>query len=94
VPILAVTRDFMASRICHLYRGVYPFFYDKPRPTVRDSWQDDVDARIRWVVQQAVSLELIQPGDFVVAIQGWTSGHNHSNTLRVILLPHEYSAIS
>jgi pyruvate kinase len=85
VPILTITRNERTSRTCHLYRGVYPFLYEKPRAGNSDLWQEDVDARIRWGMMQARDLGLISSGDFVVAIQGWTAGAAHSNTLRVFI---------
>lgn len=83
-PILMVTRNEVASRYTHLYRGVYPFVYPKPRPTDAEGWQIDVEDRIRWGIQEAVKLNVLSPDATIVAIQGWKSGAGHSNTLRII----------
>ena len=37
-------------------------------------------------MKQAIELGLIGVGDSVIAVQGWTGGLGHSNTLRVIFL--------
>jgi hypothetical protein len=36
-------------------------------------------------MKQAIDLGLISTGDAVIAVQGWTGGLGHSNTLRVSL---------
>jgi hypothetical protein len=36
-------------------------------------------------MKQAIDLGLINSGDVVIAVQGWTGGLGHSNTLRVHL---------
>ena len=36
--------------------------------------------------RQAMKLKLLEPGDAVVAIQGWRGGLGNSNTLRVVSL--------
>jgi pyruvate kinase len=63
-PIIVVTRNPMAARQVHLYRGCFPFIYDKPAPSHASAhtidspqnfspadnapWQEDVDNRIMW----------------------------------------------
>lgn len=81
VPVMMVTRNHRAARYCHLYRGVYPFVYEKK--TV-DNWQEDVENRLRWAVSEAIDLGIIKKGDSIVTIQGWTRGSGHSNTVRVV----------
>ena len=94
VPIITVTRNFNTSRACHLYRGVYPFLYPKTRPDDAAVWQEDVDTRLHWamgyhfrasnlICSEAMKLNLLEPGDTVIAIQGWRGGLGNSNTLRV-----------
>ena len=85
VPILAITRNEACSRFTHLYRGVYPFFYPKPRVASNgDDWQTDVDNRILWAMENGKRLGLLQSGDPIVAIQGWRGGLGNSNTMRII----------
>lgn len=82
-PILMVTRNERAARFSHLYRSVYPFIYTKPRP-VSAEWQRDVEERLKWGIDSAVALGILAKGDVVVAIQGWTGGFGHTNTLRIL----------
>ena len=86
MPIITVTRNHTTSRSAHLHRGVYPCLYPKAKPSDPALWQEDVDARLKWGMKQAIDLQLIQPGDCVIAVQGWTGGLGHSNTLRVLPL--------
>ncbi|ANB14906.1 pyruvate kinase CDC19 [Sugiyamaella lignohabitans] len=83
-PILMVTRNEIAARYCHLYRGVYPFVYEKPRASNSGEWQQDVEARLLWGMQQGIDLGILNRGETVVVIQGWTGGLGHSNTLRIL----------
>ena len=85
VPIVTVTRNPDTCRSAHLHRGVYPCLYPKAKPADPALWQEDVDARLKWGMKQAIDLGLISTGDAVIAVQGWTGGLGHSNTLRVSL---------
>ncbi|CDR43326.1 CYFA0S11e04104g1_1 [Cyberlindnera fabianii] len=81
LPIIMVTRNERAARFCHLYRGVYPFEYKEP-PV--ENWQEDVEKRLQYGIQDAINLGILKKGDNVVCIQGWTKGSGHSNTVRLI----------
>ncbi|ODV89653.1 hypothetical protein CANCADRAFT_4277 [Tortispora caseinolytica NRRL Y-17796] len=83
-PILMVTRNELTGRYSHLYRGVYPFIYPKPREEDPNKWSQDVEERIKWGMESAMELGLLCKGDAVVTIQGWTRGGGHTNTLRVL----------
>ena len=83
MPIITVTRNAITCRSAHLYRGVYPCLYPRAKPADPSHWQEDVDARLKWGMRQAIDLGLISIGDAVIAVQGWTGGLGHSNTLRV-----------
>ena len=83
-PILMVTRNEVAARYTHLYRGVYPFVYNKPRATDAEEWQEDVEDRVQWGIQEAIKLNVLSPGATIVAIQGWKSGSGHTNTVRIL----------
>ncbi|ORX54450.1 pyruvate kinase [Hesseltinella vesiculosa] len=56
-------------------------------PAENAPWQEDVDNRIIWGMEQAVKYELLDRGKAVVAIQGWRGGLGNTNTLRVIISP-------
>ncbi|CAO3686070.1 unnamed protein product [Rhizopus stolonifer] len=50
-------------------------------------WQDDVDARLKWGIEQAIKYGFVGHNESVVAIQGWRGGLGNTNTLRMILTP-------
>ncbi|ORX45121.1 pyruvate kinase [Hesseltinella vesiculosa] len=50
-------------------------------------WQEDVDARIMWGMEQAIKYGLLKHGQPVVAVQGWKGGLGNTNTLRVLFTP-------
>ncbi|KAI9856082.1 MAG: Pyruvate kinase [Vezdaea acicularis] len=84
-PILMVTRNPIASRYSHLYRGVYPFHFPEEKPDfTKADWQEDVDGRIKWGIAQAIKLGILSKGDTVVCVQGWRGGAGHTNTLRIV----------
>ncbi|KIJ40159.1 hypothetical protein M422DRAFT_230321 [Sphaerobolus stellatus SS14] len=87
VPIICVTRNEQTARQIHLHRGVYPFHYPKPHGIQSHEWQTDVDNRIRYGLQSALDLKIIQRGTTVIAVQGWKGGLGHTNTIRVLTVP-------
>jgi pyruvate kinase len=86
-PILTLTRNEQTARQIHLHRGCYPFHYSEARPSSDEGWQTDVDNRIRYGLSQALALGIIKRGDTIVAVQGWRSGGNNTNTMRVLTVP-------
>ncbi|KAJ2905804.1 putative pyruvate kinase [Zalerion maritima] len=84
-PIFMITRNSTASRYSHLYRGVYPFYFPEAKPNFEQvNWQEDVDRRIVWGVNNALELKVLNPGDTVVVIQGWKGGMGNTNTMRIV----------
>jgi len=81
IPIITVTRLPHVARQVHLYRGCYPFVYQKAR---REPWQDDIEARINYGVQQGALYGLLAPGNPIVVVQGWKAGSGYTNTMRVL----------
>jgi pyruvate kinase len=81
VPILTVTRDPVVSRQTHLYRGCYPILYPHER---NENWQDDINARIHFAVEEGIRYGLMNRGDKVIAVQGWCRGGGNTNTMRVL----------
>ncbi|KAI8376176.1 pyruvate kinase [Radiomyces spectabilis] len=102
-PIVVITRNPQAGRQVHLYRGCFPFLYPKgssaaaARSSMSSSqylspadyipWQEDVDARIIWGMEQAIKYGLVAHGKPVIAIQGWKGGLGNTNTLRILMTP-------
>ncbi|KAJ6438728.1 LOW QUALITY PROTEIN: pyruvate kinase [Purpureocillium lavendulum] len=85
-PIFMVTRNATTSRFSHLYRGVYPFLFPEEKPDFEKvNWQEDVDRRIKWAVDNALKLGTLTIGDTVVVVQGWKGGMGNTNTLRIVL---------
>ncbi|KAG0269372.1 Pyruvate kinase [Actinomortierella ambigua] len=81
-PIIIVTRNEQTARATHLSRGCYPFIYNVQR---QDDWQDDVDARLRWGMQEAHKVGLLKTGQTVIAVQGFRSGFGNTNTMRILV---------
>ncbi|GAA5806622.1 Pyruvate kinase [Helicostylum pulchrum] len=48
-------------------------------------WQDDVDGRIKWGMEQAIKYKLIGHNESVIAVQGWRGGLGNTNTLRILV---------
>ena len=80
-PILAVTRDDHVARLCNLFRGVFPLLHTGKQEA---DFQKDVDARISWAMKEAILANYLKAGQKVVVVQGWTAGHGHTNTLRIV----------
>ncbi|OMJ24406.1 Pyruvate kinase [Smittium culicis] len=90
-PILVLTRKPIIARNAHLSRGCYPVFYscEKPSynseiPSERDQWQVDVEKRIQFAIDHAISRGLCKKGDKVISIQGWRGGAGNTNTMRIL----------
>lgn len=93
-PIFMVTRTPTTSRFAHLYRGVYPFLFPEAKPDFSEvNWQEDVDRRIKWAVNNALQLKVLTPGDTVVVVQGWKGGMGNTNTLRIVKADPEHLGI-
>ncbi|KAF4494492.1 pyruvate kinase [Fusarium agapanthi] len=93
-PIFMVTRSPTTSRFAHLYRGVYPFLFPETKPDFTQvNWQEDVDRRIKWAVNNALQLNVLTAGDTVVVVQGWKGGMGNTNTLRIVKADPEHLGI-
>lgn len=99
VPIITITRYAQIARQCHLYRGCYPFHYEKPPKhafedesprspyQTMEIWQEDVDTRLYWAIELAKKEGMLKIGDTVVAIQGWKGGSGNSSVMRILTVP-------
>ncbi|OZJ03685.1 Pyruvate kinase [Bifiguratus adelaidae] len=56
-------------------------------PLESKPWQEDVDARIKYAMEQGVKYGLLKRRDPVIAVQGWKGGIGSTNTLRILLAP-------
>ncbi|OBZ84520.1 Pyruvate kinase [Choanephora cucurbitarum] len=83
-PIILVTREEQTARQSHLHRGVFPFVYTGD---VAAKWDEDVESRIKWGIQQGKKSGLIKSNDPVVIVQGWKGGLGNTNTVRVLIAP-------
>ncbi|KAI0002855.1 pyruvate kinase [Xylariaceae sp. FL0662B] len=93
-PIFMVTRNPSTSRYGHLYRGVYPFYFPEKKPDfTKVNWQEDVDRRIKWGIEHALTLNVINKGDTVVVVQGWRGGMGNTNTVRIVKADPEHLGI-
>lgn len=50
----------------------------------KSPWQEDVDSRLKFGINEAIKLGILNKGDPVVCIQGWRGGMGHTNTLRIV----------
>ena len=69
--------------------GVYPMLQDEAcfflaADFDKESWQEDVDARISVTIEFGKKKGILKDGDSIVAIQGWQRGSGFTNTLRII----------
>ncbi len=83
-PIILVTRDEQTARQSHLHRGVFPFVF---KGDVAAKWDEDVESRIKWGIQQGKEAGLVKSNEPVVIVQGWKGGLGNTNTVRVLIAP-------
>lgn len=82
-PIITITRNPSTARTIHLYRGCYPLLYSNEK---KDIWEEDVDTRIKWGLDESLKMGLLRKGELVIIIQGWKRGQGHSNTMRIVIV--------
>ncbi|KAF5896896.1 pyruvate kinase PKM isoform X2, partial [Clarias magur] len=80
-PIIAVTRNGQTARQAHLYRGIFPVFYNKP---AHDVWAEDVDLRVNFAMDVGKARGFFKNGDVVIVLTGWRPGSGYTNTMRVV----------
>jgi len=83
VPVIAVTRFAQVARQLHLYRGVFPVFYEKAAAKNDQDWPNDVDIRIKHGVDVGKELGFIKTCDYIVVITGWRQGAGATNNMRL-----------
>jgi len=86
-PIITVTRNAFTARTIHLYRGCFPLHFSKPEVVDSEKvWQDDVDDRINFALEEGKKLGFLDAGDTIIAIQGWRRGVGFTNTMRLLFV--------
>ncbi|KAK9959193.1 hypothetical protein ABG768_011268 [Culter alburnus] len=83
-PIIAVTRNEQTARQAHLYRGIFPVFYNNPS---NDVWAEDVDLRVNFAMEVGKARGFFKTGDVVIVLTGWRPGSGYTNTMRVVPVP-------
>jgi len=80
-PIITVTRNAQTARQCHVYRGLLPLQYEKPKSS---DWLKDVDDRVQYGLGFGTSKGFVKAGDAVVVVTGWKQGSGFTNTVRIV----------
>lgn len=86
-PIIGVTRNAIAARQMHLWRGIYPYWIreeKKPDLVHGDEWIMDVETRVQKAIDLAIQKGFSRRGDVIVILTGWRGGSGNTNTLRVL----------
>ena len=86
-PIIGVTRNEIAARQMHLWRGIFPLLIEEPKPlglVSGDAWIQDVENRIKKALEAAEVRGVSKKGDNIVIVTGWRGGSGNTNTLRII----------
>jgi len=82
-----VTRNPIAARQAHLWRGIFPYLIQTPKPDGLNSgeaWMDDVERRIKSALESSEKLGFIKKGGNLVVVTGWRGGSGYTNTMRII----------
>ncbi|XP_045467706.1 pyruvate kinase-like isoform X2 [Harmonia axyridis] len=80
-PIIAVTRNSLTARQCHVYRAILPIIYEEERV---EDWLKDVDLRVGAGINFGKAKGFIKSGDPIIIITGWKQGSGFTNTMRVV----------
>lgn len=86
-PIIGVTRNPVAARQMHLWRGLYPYMFTGEKLTDQthgDEWISDVENRVQKAIETAIAQGFSRRGDTMVVLTGWRGGSGNTNTLRII----------
>jgi pyruvate kinase len=89
-PIICVTTDPTTARQAHLARGVFPVLVEDDYAPNEESWLEFTERKLLEAVAHCKrpanegGRELLNDGDRLVIVQGWTGGKGQSNTLRLV----------
>lgn len=73
-PIIGVTRNEIAARQMHLWRGLFPVLINEPKKlelVAGDAWIQDVENRVQKALDIAEIQGFIRRGDNIVVVTGW-----------------------
>ncbi len=91
VSFKGVTRNQVAARQMHLWRGCFPILITEPKPVSDliegELWLQDVDFRIQRAVDYIKKIGFSSQGDNIVLLTGWRGGSGYTNTLRILECP-------
>ena len=76
-----LSRNDFVCRQAHLFRGIFPLYYDKDR---KNTWADDLDARLDFALKAGKDMGFIKTGSFIIFVSGWAPGSHTTNTMRVL----------
>jgi len=85
IPIISVSRYEKICKQLHLYRGVFPLYYDKEER--HPDWPTDIENRINYAIDIGKERGFIHSGDMIVVVTGWRQGSGYTNTVRLITAP-------
>jgi pyruvate kinase len=86
-PIIGVTRNEIAARQMHLWRGLFPVLIQEPKPlglVEGDEWISDVELRVQEAIAICKAEGFSKKGDNIIVVTGWRGGSGNTNTLRII----------
>ena len=86
-PIIGVTRNEIAARQMHLWRGLFPLVINDPKPlglVTGDDWLLDVEVRVQQAIDVCKAEGFSVQNDNVIVVTGWKGGSGNTNTLRII----------
>jgi pyruvate kinase len=82
-----VTRNEVAARQMHLWRGIFPVLIEEPKVkglVAGDEWISDVETRINTALKAGEAKGFFKKGDTLIVLTGWRGGSGNTNTLRII----------
>ena len=82
-----MTRNEIAARQMHLWRGIFPLFVSTTKPTgllSGDAWIQDVEDRVQMAIDISIEKGFAKKNDTIVLVTGWRGGSGNTNTLRII----------
>uniref|UniRef100_A0A915Q7X0 Pyruvate kinase n=1 Tax=Setaria digitata TaxID=48799 RepID=A0A915Q7X0_9BILA len=80
VPIYAVCNNRTIRRQLHLWRGIYPLYFEG----ISSEWREDLYDRIRYAIKCGKQQQVINDGDLLVIVSGASRGYGATYGLRIV----------